>query len=75
MTAQHDDPIGGEVRIGRGAAPSFLRWFNYAMYVAAIAYLVVFWPDTGYHPVVIAFAGLLAAWLAYIFFGRKPAEP
>lgn len=70
-----DAPIGGEVRIGHGQPPAFLRWFNYAMYLAAIAYLVVFWLDAGYHPAVIVFAGLLSAWLAYIFIGRKPAEP
>ena len=63
------------MRIGQGPAPGFLRWFNYAMFLAAIAYLVVFWPDTGYHPVVILCAGLLSAWLAYIVFGKKPAEP
>jgi hypothetical protein len=73
--ARNDDPIGGEVRIGSGRAPAFLRWFNYAVYAAAIAYLIAFWPDTGYHPLVIAFAVLLTAWLAYIYFARKPAEP
>lgn len=72
---QNDKPIGGEVRIGSGRAPALLRWFNYAIYAAAIAYLLVFWPDTGHHPVIIVFAGLLTAWLAYVYFGRKPAEP
>jgi len=71
----NDDPIGGEVRIGSGRAPAFVRWFNYGIYVAAIAYLLVFWPDTGYHPVIIALAALLGLWLAYIAIGRKPAEP
>lgn len=73
--ARNDDLIGVEVRIGSGRPPAFLRWFNYAIYAAAIAYLIAFWPDTGYHPVVIIFAVLLAAWLAYIYLGRKPAEP
>lgn len=71
----NDDPIGGEVRIGSGRAPAFVRWFNYGVYVAAIAYLLIFWPDTDYHPVVIGFAALLGLWLAYIVIGRKPAEP
>ena len=73
MTEDH--PIGGEVRIGRGAAPRFLRWFNYAAYISAIANLIVFWPDTGYHPVPMIVAVVLAVWLAYIYFARKPAEP
>ena len=68
-------PIGGEVRIGQGRAPAFLRWFNYAIYLAAIAYLAVFWPDTGLHPAVIIFAGVLSVWLAYVVIGRKPPEP
>jgi hypothetical protein len=68
-------PIGGEVRIGRGPAPAFLRWFNYGAYLSAIFYLIVFWPDTGYHPVPLICAGVLAVWLAYIYFARKPAEP
>lgn len=71
---QSDEPVGGEVRIGSGRAPAFMRWFNYATYLAAIAYLVVFWPDTGHHPIVLVFAALLTLWLAYIFVGRKPAE-
>ena len=70
-----DDAIGGEVRIGRGAAPPFMRWFAYAVYVAAALYLVVFWPDTGYHPTIIIFTALLVGWLAYIYLGKKPAEP
>lgn len=70
-----DEPIGGEVRIGSGRAPAFVRWFNYGVYVAAIAYLIVFWPDTGHHPVIIVFAGLLTLWLVYIVITRKPAEP
>jgi len=72
---RNDEPIGGEVRIGNGRAPAFLRWFNYGIYAAAIAYLLVFWPDTGYHPIVILFAALLSIWLAYIVIRRKPAEP
>ena len=68
-------PFGGEVRLAQGAAPPLLRWFNYAMYLAAIAYLVVFWADTGYHPIVIVFAGLLSAWLVYVFVAKKPVEP
>ena len=70
-----EDAVGGEVRVGHGPAPAFLRWFNYSVFVASILYLVVFWPDTGYHPVVPVFAALLSLWLVYIFVAKKPAEP
>ncbi|MEK7215478.1 MAG: hypothetical protein AAB289_07785 [Chloroflexota bacterium] len=70
-----NDAIGGEVSIGRGAAPPFLRWFNYGVFVAAIAYLVVFWPDTGFHWTAPFFAVLMAGWLAFIVLKKRPPEP
>ncbi len=73
--ARPDDAIGGEVRIGRGAAPPLLRWFNYAVYLSAVAYLLIFWPATGYHPMVLVFAAALAGWLAFIFIKERPPEP
>lgn len=69
------DAIGGEVRIGRGGAPPFFRWFNYAVFLAAIAYLVVYWPDTGHHWTALFFAALMAGWLVFIFVKKRPPEP
>lgn len=66
------DLVGGEVQIGTGGAPAFLRWMNYGLFVWAILYLVILRPEN--HPVVLFFAVLLSVWLVYIFVGRKPAE-
>ena len=70
-----DEPIGGEVRVGQGAPPAFMRWFNYGVWVAAILYLIVFWPDSSYHWTLPAFAVLMIGWLVYIFVGKRPSEP
>ncbi|MBI4498233.1 MAG: hypothetical protein HY689_10075 [Chloroflexi bacterium] len=74
--AQANDAVGGEVRIGMGRAPGWVRWFNYAVYVACIAYLVVVFPPDGRgYGIQLAFAAVVAAWLVYIFVGKRPPEP
>ena len=70
-----DDAIGGELRIGAGRAPGWVRWFNYAMFVACILYLVaVFPPDGRGYGIQLAGAAVVAAWLGYIFVGKRPPE-
>lgn len=70
-----DGAVGGEVGIGRGAAPPFFRWFNYGVWVAAPLYLVVFWADTGFHWTAPFFAVVMTGWLAFIFVKKRPPEP
>lgn len=64
-----------DITPGGGPAPSFMRWLVYGVYLAGALYLLVFWPDAGYSPVVLAAALAMLGWLAYIFIGKKPAEP
>ncbi|MBI2856237.1 MAG: hypothetical protein HYX93_05255 [Chloroflexi bacterium] len=69
-----DEPIGGEVHVRGGAAPRFMRWLTYVLFVWAILYL-------GVHPVVehrlilwIA-AGLMTAWLLFFALAKHPPDP
>ncbi|MBI2886463.1 MAG: hypothetical protein HYY02_04570 [Chloroflexi bacterium] len=69
------DELADGIRIGRGPAPGFMRWLAYGVYLAGALYLLVYWPDTGYSPVVLVAALLLLAWVAYIWVGKRPPEP
>jgi hypothetical protein len=87
--AKQDAPpvpeFGGEVSIGGGPGPRWLRWWYYLVYVWAIAYLVgAFVVDRlidgdasyySYYGIVLVFAAALTAWLVYIAWKKKPPEP
>jgi hypothetical protein len=67
------DEVGGEVRIGRGGGPRWLRFWYYLVYVWAILYLLI--EDVDRYWMVAAFGGLLIVWLGYIAWKKKPPEP
>jgi hypothetical protein len=77
--------FGGEVSIGGGPGPRWLRWWYYLVYVWAIAYLVgAFVVDRvidgdasyySYYGIVLIFAGVLTVWLVYIAWKKQPPEP
>ena len=68
-----DDAVGGEVRIGGGPGPRWLRWWFYLVYVWAILYLLV--QDVERYWIVATFGVLLIVWLGYIVWKKKPPEP
>ncbi len=68
------EPFGGEVRVRAGAPPRWLRWFNYALYLFAIVYMVVNRGDEG-SVIVLAFVAVTSLWLVYIVATRRPPEP
>lgn len=68
------EAIGGEIRIGQGAAPPFLKWFNYLMFVVAAVYLLANPVSEGYL-ISVVFALVTFGWLLYIFVQKKPPEP
>ena len=65
--------VGGEVRIGRGAGPRWLRYWYYLVYVWAILYLLI--EDVPRYWILALFAALLTVWLGYIIWKKKPPEP
>ena len=71
--APADSEFGGEVRIGGGPGPRWLRWWFYILYVWAILYLFI--QDVERYWIVAAFGVLLIAWLTYIIWRKKPPEP
>lgn len=73
QSAPADEPVGGEVRIGRGGGPRWLRYWYYLVYVWAILYLLI--EDVDQYWIVAGFAGLLIVWLVYIVWKKKPPEP
>jgi hypothetical protein len=72
-----DDPdlIGGEVKVGGGPAPAWMRYFNWAIWVWAIAYLVTNLVGGFGLPILLFFAAAMASWLIYIIVRKKPPEP
>ena len=67
-------PFGGEVPVGGGSMPRFLRWITYLLFIWAITYLLV-------HPrldedweIVLVFAGLLMAWLLFFTITKRPSD-
>ncbi len=67
------EDIGGEVHVGRGAGPRWLRYWYYLVYVWAAAYLLI--EDVDRYWIVATFGVLLLVWLAYIWWKKKPPEP
>ncbi|MBI2761451.1 MAG: hypothetical protein HYX51_08510 [Chloroflexi bacterium] len=73
QTAPTDDLVGGEVRIGRGAGPRWLRYWYYLVYLWAILYLLI--EDVDRYWIMATFGGLLIVWLGYIIWKKRPPEP
>ena len=76
------DEFGGEVRIGGGPGPRWLRLWYYVVYLWAIGYLFgAFLLDRvrdgegRYYEIVAAFGVLLTIWLGYIIWKKRPPEP
>ncbi len=67
------EDIGGEVRVGRGGGPRWLRYWYYLVYVWAALYLLI--EDVERYWIVAAFGALLLVWLAYIWWKKQPPEP
>ncbi|MFN8556169.1 MAG: hypothetical protein U0531_02050 [Dehalococcoidia bacterium] len=67
------DPVGGEVGIGGGPAPRWLRPWFYIVYVWAILYLLI--QNVAQYWLVALFAALLLVWLGYIAWKKRPPEP
>jgi len=53
--------------------PTFFRWLNIGLYVAAIVYLLVNQVE-GYL-ILVVLAVALASWLVYFVVASKPPEP
>lgn len=71
--AEEDRLIGGEVEAGSGRAPSFFRWLNIGLYVAAIMYLILNRVES--YAILIVLAVALTAWTIYFATQKKPPEP
>ncbi|GEM_PF-6985402 len=67
------DLVGNEVGYGSGRLPTFFRWLNIGLYVAAIVYLLVNQVE-GYL-ILVVLAVALASWLVYFVVASKPPEP
>jgi hypothetical protein len=71
-----DDAVGGEVRIGGGPTPRWLRSWYALVYLWAALYLIVLAFEGLRGAWIIAvFGGLLIAWLVYIVWKKRPPEP
>ena len=68
-----DELVGQEVGYGTGRLPSFFKWLNIGLYLAAIVYLLVNQVE-GYLILAILAAALLS-WLVYFVVAKKPPEP
>ncbi len=68
-----DPRIGGEVEAGTGRLPSFYRWLNISLYVAAIMYLILNRVES--YAILLVLAVALAAWTIYFATQKKPPEP
>jgi hypothetical protein len=68
------EEFGGEVRIGGGPAPRWLRYWYYLVYLWAILYLLI-QPGLDRYWIAATFAVLLTVWLGYIWWKKKPPEP
>ena len=69
-----DEPIGGEVRVRGGAAPRFMRWLAFVLFVWAIIYLVVH-PVVEHRVILWVTAGLMTAWLLFFALAKRPPDP
>jgi hypothetical protein len=68
------DAIGGEIRVGRGVAPRWLRWWGYFLHVWAVIYILVH-PSVGRREIILVAAVLIAAWLVFYALTKRPSEP
>jgi len=73
MSSTDDELYGGEVAPGSGRLPSFFRWLNIGLYLAAVVYLLLNQVE-GYL-ILIVLSVALASWLVYFVLAKKPPEP
>ena len=75
---EEEKPFGGEIPVGGGGAPWWMKWLTTVLFAWAIAYLVVAfilgWVDETTW-LVLVFAGALVAWYLFFTITKRPADP
>ena len=75
---EEEKPFGGEIPVGGGGAPRWMRWLTTLLFAWAVAYLVVAfirgWVDET-EWLVLVFAGALVAWYLFFTITKRPADP
>ena len=75
---EEDKPFGGEIPVGGGGAPRWMKWLTTILFAWAVAYLVVAfiqgWVDETTW-LVLVFAGALVAWYLFFTITKRPADP
>ena len=73
-----EKPFGGEIPVGGGGAPRWMKWLTTVLFAWAVAYLVVAfirgWADEAAW-LVLVFGGALVAWYLFFTITKRPADP
>ena len=75
---EEEKPFGGEIPVGGGGAPRWMKWLTTVLFAWAVAYLLVAfilgWVDEATW-LVLVFAGALVAWYLFFTITKRPADP